>query len=131
MLSTVGRVAAYIGLFVLGCAVAALGAFAQAAYLPGGLIAALAGAGGAFVVGGYAMQSKGGALAPAAGWLVTAFYIAANPRPEGDWVFTSGATSYLFLFGGSIIGVAIAMQPWGGTPGFLLLSGERTPHKNT
>ncbi|MDI2128927.1 DUF6113 family protein [Yinghuangia seranimata] len=127
MIAKVGLGAAYLALFALGCAVGVVGAFVQAAYLPGGLIAALAGAGGLFVAGGTVMRSKAGAVVPAAAWLITVFYIAAAPRAEGDFLFSSGATSYLYLFGGSILGVMIAMQPWGGGSGPVLLSGERLP----
>jgi len=122
-----GRVAAYVVWFVLGSAVGWLGAFAQAAYRPAGLVLALAGAGGLFVAGGLLMNARPGAVVPAAGWLITVFYIAAAPRAEGDWVFTGGAMSYLFLLGGSIVGAMIAMQPWGGSAHPLLLSGERLP----
>ncbi len=122
-----GRIAAYVAWFVLGCAAGWLGAFAQGAYRPGGLIVALAGAGGLFVAGGLLMKARPGAAVPAAGWLITVFYIAAAPRAEGDWVFTGGITSYLFLLGGSIVGAMIAMQPWGGSAHPLLLSGERLP----
>ncbi|NUU25283.1 MAG: hypothetical protein HOV68_27835 [Streptomycetaceae bacterium] len=121
------RIAAYVLLFGLGCAVGGIGAFAQAAYQPGGLLLALAGAAGLFAAGGMLMRSKAGAVAPVAGWLIVVFYLAAAPRPEGDWVLTGRYTSYLFLFGGSIISAMVAMQPWGGTSGLLLLSGERLP----
>lgn len=127
MISKVGRIAAYVLLFALGSAAGVLGAFAQAAYVPGGLIVALAGAGGLFVAGGLLMNTKAGAAVPVAAWLLTVFYVAAAPRPEGDWVFTGGFTSYLYLLGGSIVGAMIAMQPWGGTSRPLLLSGERLP----
>jgi hypothetical protein len=127
VISTVGRVAAYVGLFVLGCAAGAVGAFVQSAYAPAGLILALGGAGALFAAGGMLTRAKAGAIAPVAGWLITVFYIAAAPRPEGDWVFTGGAGSYVFLLGGSVVGAMLAMQPWGGNASSLLLSGERLP----
>lgn len=126
-IARVGRGAAYVGLFALGCAAGFIGAFAQAAYSPAGLLIALAGSAGLFVAGGLLMRGKAGAAVPAAGWLIMVFYIAAAPRAEGDWVFSGGVGSYLFLLGGSIVGAMIAMQPWGGSAGPLLLSGERLP----
>jgi len=64
------RVLDYLGLFVLGAVVGAAGALVQAAWFPGGLLLALVGAAGAFVGGARATEGRGGAVAPAAGWMV-------------------------------------------------------------
>jgi hypothetical protein len=118
-----GRVAAYVLLFPLGAVVAFIGAFAQAAYPPAGLIVALAGSAGVFGAGGSLMKTKIGAAVPAAGWMLTVLFFASWTKPEGDWIFVSGALSYIYLFGGTIMAVAAATYPWGGIKP-LLLSGE-------
>ncbi|WP_406285966.1 DUF6113 family protein [Embleya sp. NBC_00896] len=119
----VGRVAAYVMLFLLGVVIAFLGAFTQAAYPPAGLIVALAGSGGLFVAGGSLLKTKAGAAVPVAGWMLTVLFFASWTKPEGDWIFVSGFLSYVYLFGGTIFGVAAATFPWGGHKP-VLLSGE-------
>ncbi|MFF8994638.1 DUF6113 family protein [Streptomyces sp. NPDC014983] len=116
---TPGRAAAYVGLFLLGAVVAAAGALVQAAWFPGGLLLALAGAVGTFLGGAYTTRSRGGAMAPAAGWIVTVILLTAS-RPEGDFLFGAGGGSYLFLFGGMALAVICATlgagwQPRGGS----------------
>jgi len=102
-----GRAAAYVGLFLLGALVAAAGALVQAAWFPGGLLLALAAAVGTFLGGSYATRSRGGAMAPAAGWIVTVILLTSS-RPEGDFLFGAGGGSYLFLFGGMALAVICA-----------------------
>ncbi|MEU3371034.1 DUF6113 family protein [Streptomyces sp. NPDC006711] len=97
--STVARIALYALLVVVGALVAAAGALVQAAWFPGGLVLALAGAVGLFWTGTRLMGGRGGVGAPAAGWLITVVLLTAS-RPEGDFVFGAGIGSYVFLVGG-------------------------------
>jgi hypothetical protein len=102
-----GRIAAYLGLFLLGAVVALAGALVQAAWFPGGLLLALAGAAGLFLGGAYALGSRAGAVAPVVGWVVTVLLLTAA-RPEGDFLFGAGGGSYLFLLGGMAVAVICA-----------------------
>jgi hypothetical protein len=102
-----GRIAAHLGLFLLGAVVGAAGALVQSAWFPGGLLLALAGAAGAFLGGSRATGGRGGALAPAAGWMI-AVVLLTTSRPEGDFVFAAGVGSYLFLLGGMAVAVICA-----------------------
>ncbi|ANP49262.1 hypothetical protein J2Z21_002115 [Streptomyces griseochromogenes] len=111
-----GRAAAYLGLFVLGALVALAGALTQAAWFPGGLLLALAGAAGLFVGGSYALGGRGGAVAPVVGWIVTVMLLTAS-RPEGDFLFGAGGGSYLFLLGGMAVAVICATLAPGRQPG--------------
>ncbi|MGW2487044.1 DUF6113 family protein [Streptomyces sp. NPDC001606] len=113
-----GRAAAHVGLFLLGAVVGLAGALVQAAWFPGGLLLALAGATGVFLGGAYATGGRGGAVAPAAGWMVCVILLTAS-RPEGDFLFGAGGGSYLFLLGGMALAVICATlgavrQPGGG-----------------
>jgi hypothetical protein len=113
-----GRVAAYLGLFLLGAVIGFAGALVQAAWFPGGLLLALAGAAGLFLGGANAMGGRGGAVAPVVGWIVTVILLTTS-RPEGDFLFGAGLGSYLFLLGGMALAVICATlgagrQPRGG-----------------
>ncbi|MGW2704434.1 DUF6113 family protein [Streptomyces sp. NPDC001340] len=112
----VGRMAAYLGLFLLGVIVGLAGALVQAAWFPGGLLLALAGAGGLFLGGAYALGGRAGAVAPVAGWIVTAVLLTST-RPEGDFLFGAGVGSYLFLLGGMALAVICATIAPGRQPG--------------
>ncbi|MER5300954.1 MULTISPECIES: DUF6113 family protein [Streptomyces] len=109
----VARLAAYAGLFVLGVVVGVAGALVQQGWFPGGLLLALLGAAGAFYGGSRATGTRGGAVAPAAGWLVAVMLLTAT-RPEGDFVFGAGVGSYVFLLGG--MGVAVMCATLGQSP---------------
>ncbi|MDF3298064.1 DUF6113 family protein [Streptomyces tropicalis] len=102
-----GRAAAYLGLFVLGAAVGLAGALVQAAWFPGGLLLALAGAAGLFLGGARAAGGRAGAAASAVGWMVAVVLLTAS-RPEGDFLFAAGGGSYLFLLGGMALAVICA-----------------------
>ncbi|ARP72156.1 hypothetical protein LK07_23010 [Streptomyces pluripotens] len=102
-----GRFAAYVGLFLLGAVVAFAGTLVQAAWFPGGLLLALAGAAGLFIGGAYATEGRGGAVAPAVGWTVSVILLT-TARPEGDFFFGAAGGSYLFLFGGMALAVICA-----------------------
>ncbi|MFI7409041.1 DUF6113 family protein [Streptomyces sp. NPDC049627] len=101
------RVLAYLGLFVLGAVVGVAGALVQPAWFPGGLLLALAGEAGLCLGAGRATGSRAGAVAPAGGWMITVILLTAS-RPEGDFVFGTGAASYLFLLGGMAVAVICA-----------------------
>ncbi|GAB1337647.1 DUF6113 family protein [Streptomyces sp. E-15] len=111
-----GRAAALVGLFLLGAVTGFAGALVQAAWFPGGLLLALAGAAGVFLGGTYATRSRGGAVAPAAGWIV-AVILLTTTRPEGDFLFGAGGGSYLFLLGGMALAVICATVGAGRQPG--------------
>ncbi|MFD9327656.1 DUF6113 family protein [Streptomyces sp. NPDC060065] len=111
-----GRIAAYLGLFVLGTVIGAAGALVQPGWFPGGLLLALVGAAGLFLGGAQAVGTRGGAVAPAAGWMVAVVLLTAS-RPEGDFLFGAGFGSYLFLLGGMALAVMCATLGQGRQPG--------------
>ncbi|MCX4971633.1 MULTISPECIES: DUF6113 family protein [unclassified Streptomyces] len=111
-----GRIAAYLGLFVLGAVIGAAGALVQPGWFPGGLLLALVGAAGLFLGGAQAVGTRGGAVAPAAGWMVAVVLLTAS-RPEGDFLFGAGFGSYLFLLGGMALAVMCATLGRGRQPG--------------
>ncbi|MER8008973.1 DUF6113 family protein [Streptomyces sp. NPDC094149] len=113
---SVGRVLLYLGLFLLGAVVGAAGSLVQAGWFPGGLLLALAGEAGLCLGGGWAVRGRGGAVAPAAGWIVAVILLTAS-RPEGDFLFGAGGGSYLFLLGGMAVAVICATIGRGWQPG--------------
>jgi hypothetical protein len=110
------RIPALMFAVLLGMVVGVYGSFVHqmqprvgSVSLPAGLLLALAAELGLLVSTGLLLRSRFAVLAPAAGWLLTAFVFAV-PRREGDLVVTSAAVGYLFLLGGSLlIGLALAM----------------------
>ena len=110
-----GRIAAYLGLLLLGALTALAGALLQAGWFPGGLLLALTGAAGLFLGGARALGSRAGAVAPAAGWMIAVVLLTAG-RPEGDFLFGAGGGSYLFLLGGMALAVICATIGWGRQP---------------
>ncbi|MET7390960.1 DUF6113 family protein [Streptomyces sp. NPDC005529] len=110
-----GRVAAYLGLFLLGAVVGAAGALVQPGWFPLGLLLALAGAAGLFLGGSRATGTRAGAVAPAAGWVLAVVLLTAS-RPEGDFLFGAGIGSYLFLLGGMAVAVMCATLGQGRQP---------------
>ncbi|GAA3824195.1 DUF6113 family protein [Streptomyces chiangmaiensis] len=111
-----GRIAACVGLFLLGAVAGAAGALVQSGWFPGGLLLALVGAAGVFVGGAKATGTRAGAVAPAAGWVVAVILLTAS-RPEGDFLFSAGVGSYLFLLGGMAVAVICATLVKGRQPG--------------
>jgi hypothetical protein len=111
-----GRTLLYVGLFLLGAVVGAAGSLVQGAWFPGGLLLSLAGEAGLCLGGGWATRTRGGAIAPAAGWMIAVILLTAS-RPEGDFLFGAGAGSYLFLLGGMGVAVICATLGHGRQPG--------------
>ncbi|MER6406486.1 DUF6113 family protein [Streptomyces viridosporus] len=109
------RVAAWLGLFLLGAAVGAAGALVQPAWFPGGLLLALAGEAGVCLGAARALRSRAGAVAAAAGWTVVVLLLTVS-RPEGDFLFAAGGGSYLFLLGGIAVAVICATLAPGRQP---------------
>ncbi|MGW0709092.1 DUF6113 family protein [Streptomyces sp. NPDC002643] len=114
-LPPLGRTFFLLGLFVLGAVVGLAGGLVQAAWFPGGLLLALLGAAGLFLGGARATGSRSGAVAPAAGWMISVILLTAT-RPEGDFLFAAGVGSYLFLLGGMAVAVMCATLGWGRQP---------------
>lgn len=112
---SVGRIAAYLGLFVLGAVVGVAGGLVQSGWFPGGLLLALAGEAGLLLGGAQATGVRAGAVAPAAGWMIAVLLLTAS-RPEGDFLFGVGVGSYLFLFGGMALAVICATLARGRQP---------------
>ncbi|MFE7841645.1 DUF6113 family protein [Streptomyces sp. NPDC057474] len=110
-----GRAAAHLGLFVLGAVVGVAGGLLQAAMFPGGLLLALVGAAGLFLGGSRATGGRAGAVAPAAGWMISVVLLTST-RPEGDFLFGAGVGSYLFLLGGMSVAVMCATLGRGRQP---------------
>lgn len=102
-----GRALVYAGLFVLGAVIGAAGSLVQAGWFPSGLLLALAGEAGLCLGGARAVGGRGGAVAPAAGWMLAVILLTAS-RPEGDFLFGAGTGSYLFLLGGMATAVICA-----------------------
>ncbi|MEI5520085.1 DUF6113 family protein [Streptomyces brasiliscabiei] len=111
----VGRAVAHLGLFVLGAVVGVAGGLLQAAWFPGGLLLALLAATGLFLGGARATGGRAGAVAPAAGWMISVVLLTST-RPEGDFLFGAGAGSYLFLLGGMAVAVMCATLGRGRQP---------------
>ncbi|MFD7707926.1 DUF6113 family protein [Streptomyces sp. NPDC059785] len=110
-----GKIAAGIGLALLGALTGLAGALLQGAWFPGGLLLALAGAAGCFLGGARALGNRAGAVAPALGWMI-AVVLLTTTRPEGDFLFAAGLGSNLFLLGGMVVGVMCATLGFGRQP---------------
>jgi hypothetical protein len=70
----------------------------------------------AFRAAGWAMESKLGAVVPAALWMIILLVLSSR-RPEGDLVVTGTTAGYVYMFGGAVAAlVAIAWtrssRPW-------------------
>jgi len=102
-----GRIAAHAGLAVLGALVGIAGALVQAAWFPAGLLLALVAAAGLFYGGRLVFGTQLGALAPAAGWLISVVVLLGG-RPEGDYVFGDELGLTLFMLGGMVVAVICA-----------------------
>ncbi|MFD8687112.1 DUF6113 family protein [Streptomyces sp. NPDC059651] len=101
------RIAALVGLAVLGALVGIAGTLVQPAWFPGGLLLALLASAGLFYGGRCLMGTQTGAIAPAAGWLISVILLLGG-RPEGDYVFGDELGLALFMLGGMAIAVICA-----------------------
>ncbi|MFJ9696706.1 DUF6113 family protein [Kitasatospora sp. NPDC101183] len=104
------RIAVYVLFFALGVAVSVCGAFVQALWPPVGVLLTLAATGATFYAGLRITGTRLGAAFPAAGWFL-AMLVVMVPRPKGDNVLWSNATSLAWLFAGSVLGVICATLP--------------------
>ncbi|MFI9628162.1 DUF6113 family protein [Streptomyces sp. NPDC052042] len=111
-----GRIAVYTALVVLGALVGIAGSLVQAAWFPGGLLLALAACAGLFHGGRRVFGTQLGALAPAAGWLIS-IVILLGGRPEGDYVFGDALGLTFFTLGGMAIAVICATMSRSPHPG--------------
>ncbi|WP_329455825.1 DUF6113 family protein [Streptomyces sp. NBC_01497] len=102
-----GRIAACVGLLVLGAAVGVAGALVQGGLFPGGLLLALLATAAVFLGGRRATRSQLGLGAAVAGWLVSVILLSMG-RPEGDGVFAAGIGPLVYLLGGMVIAVICA-----------------------
>jgi uncharacterized protein DUF6113 len=117
-----GRIAAYLGLAVLGALVGIAGSLVQGAWFPGGLVLALLAAVGLFYGSLRATETQLGVVAPAVGWLAAVVVLSIG-RPEGDGAFSAGIGPLVYMLGGMAVAVMCATmsrpaQPGGG-PGRL------------
>ncbi|MFJ2575580.1 DUF6113 family protein [Kitasatospora aureofaciens] len=104
------RIAAYALFLLLGFAVSVCGSFVQALWPPVGVLLALGATAATFYAGLRVTGTRLGAALPAAGWFL-ALVLVIVPRPEGDTVLWTDATSLGWMFVGSILGVICATLP--------------------
>ncbi|MER7997617.1 DUF6113 family protein [Streptomyces sp. NPDC095613] len=102
-----GRIAAYLGLAVLGALVGTAGSLVQSGWFPGGLLLALLATTGLFYGGRYVTGTQLGVAAPGIGWLAAAIGLSMG-RPEGDVVFSAGLGPLAYLLGGMAMAVICA-----------------------
>ncbi|MEV7427245.1 MULTISPECIES: DUF6113 family protein [unclassified Streptomyces] len=103
-----GRIAAYLGLAVLGVLVAIAGSLIQGGWFPGGLVLSLLATAGLFYGGLRATGTQIGVGAPAAGWLIAVVWLSFG-RTEGDAVFfLAGIGPLVYLLGGMAAAVMCA-----------------------
>ncbi|WP_129840710.1 DUF6113 family protein [Streptomyces sp. RFCAC02] len=101
------RIAVHVALALLGVLAGIAGSLVQGGWLPFGLILALAGTAGLFWGAALLTRSRAGAGIAAAGWAL-AVLLLTSTRPQGDFIFASGASSYVFLLGGMVLAVLAA-----------------------
>jgi hypothetical protein len=70
----------------------------------------------AFRAAGWAMESKLGAVIPAALWMII-LVVLSSRRPEGDLVVTGTTPGYVYMFGGAVAALAAIVwtrsaRPW-------------------
>jgi hypothetical protein len=102
-----GRIAAYLGLAVLGALVGIAGSLVQGAWFPGGLVLALLAAVGLFYGSLRATETQLGVVAPAGGWLAAVVVLSIG-RPEGDGAFSAGIGPLVYMLGGMAVAVMCA-----------------------
>ena len=77
-----------------------------------------------FRAAGWAMESRLGAVVPAALWMVILLLLASR-RPEGDLVVTGTAAGYIYMFGGAV--AAVVAIVWTRSARSWLLAGAPRP----
>ncbi|RNG03467.1 DUF6113 family protein [Streptomyces botrytidirepellens] len=115
---TAARLAGYALLAALGALVAVAGAVVQGLWFPGGLLLALLGLAAVCYGGVKATDRRMGGGLPAGAWTLVVLLLTST-RPEGDFLFSAGLGSYVFLLGGMFIGVMCATLPVVSQPGAL------------
>ncbi|MEU9719205.1 DUF6113 family protein [Streptomyces sp. NPDC047976] len=105
---TPGRIAALLGLLVLGVLTGTAGWLVVDLWFPAGLLLALLALLGLFLAGRLTVGGGFGVGAPAAGWFLS-YVLLGVPRPEGDFLLgSSGIGMYAYLLGGSAAAVICA-----------------------
>ncbi|GGZ42393.1 hypothetical protein GCM10010387_40850 [Streptomyces inusitatus] len=110
------RIAAYLGLLLLGAVVGAAGSLVQGGWFPGGLLLALLASAGLFLGSARAVGTQLAVLASGAGWLVTVLWLSGG-RPEGDGVFSAGIGPIIYIIGGMTLAVMCATMARSTQPG--------------
>ncbi|WP_329382069.1 DUF6113 family protein [Streptomyces sp. NBC_01716] len=110
------RIAAYVGLVILGVVVGTAGSLVQSGFFPGGLVLALVASAALFYGGRTATGTAFGVGAPAAGWLIAVIVLSLG-RPEGDGVFDAGLGPVVYLLGGALVAVMCATMSRSPQPG--------------
>ncbi|MGW5851587.1 DUF6113 family protein [Streptomyces sp. NPDC055254] len=106
--ATPARIAACLGLLVLGALTGAAGWLVVDLWFPAGLLLALPALLGLFLGGRIALGTGLGVGAAAAGWFL-AYVMLSVPRPEGDFLLgSSGIGMYAYLLGGTVLAVMCA-----------------------
>ncbi len=85
---------------------------AGGATLPTGTVLGVLAAGGVAFCAGVLTRSRLGAVAPAAGWLISGLMLS-QPRPEGDVLIGGAGMDYGFLVGGLALLIAVVALPFG------------------
>lgn len=105
---TAGRIAACLGLLVVGALTGAAGWLVVDLWFPGGLVLALLSVFGLFLGGRIALGTGLGVGGAAVGWFL-AYVMLSVPRPEGDFLLSSsGIGMYAYLLGGTVLAVMCA-----------------------
>ncbi|MFD7557536.1 MULTISPECIES: DUF6113 family protein [unclassified Streptomyces] len=105
---TPARIAAALGLLVLGALTGLAGWLVVDLWFPLGLLLGLAALFGLFLGGRIALGTGLGVGGPVVGWFL-AYVMLGVPRPEGDFLLSSsGIGMYAYLLGGTVLAVMCA-----------------------
>ncbi|MFJ8016438.1 DUF6113 family protein [Streptomyces sp. NPDC096339] len=105
---TPARIAAALGLLVLGALTGLAGWLVVDLWFPGGLLLGLLALFGLFLGGRIALGAGLGVGGPVVGWFL-AYVMLGVPRPEGDFLLSSsGIGMYAYLLGGTVLAVMCA-----------------------
>jgi hypothetical protein len=106
--------AAYAALFLVGAVEGLIGSFQYSRNAPFGAIVFCVVLLATCLLGAWAMRSVGGALWPAAGWLVASFVLS-MPVASGSVIITNTSAGQWYLYGGTVCalaGVTLSLGPW-------------------